>query len=229
LLVAAALASCGGSDDKQATTAATSISTTTKAPPAPPAPDGHLSLAEYESLRAVLKRAGRIGRVRDATTGARVVRSACSSLKSGTRTELILSIRRQCAQLVRVLVIATRFTRQQRECEQAARVGDVSCFAQLYRVLAGTARVVAVRFEEGNMIVRKRHLSGLCARVMTNSKPEIDKYRSLSRHSRGAALALEAKDQARLQRALAAIRQDFVGNDSESISSTLRQLRTCRS
>lgn len=228
LIVAAALASCGGSADKPASTAATSVATTAKAPPAPAAPDGHLSPAEYDSMRGLVEEIGKLERIKDTKAGLHAVRSACRGFASAPRTELMVANQSVCAQLVRLIRVVSRFDTQQKECQQAAQAGDLSCFAQLYRSLAGAARVIAVRAEAANAAGRKRHLASACARAVNTKPGEIDNYRSLTRDSRAAALALEAKDQARLQRALAAIKHDFDYDNGESTAKTLRQLRACK-
>jgi hypothetical protein len=226
LIVAAALASCGGSDEKPATTAATSVATTTKAP-TPPAPNGRLSAAEYETTREVVVRVGKLER---STTkvSTRALQSACRAFASGPRTELMVVNRSGCVQLVRLLEAVRQFGTRKQECEQAAQAGDVSCYAQLYRALAGTARVLAVRGEQANAVVRTRRLAGACARVVGTSGQDLDGFRAIARHARGAALALEAKDEPRLRRAQAAIARDFQSRDDESTAQILRWLRTCR-
>lgn len=230
LIVVTALASCGGSGDKPATSAASSASTstTTKAPAAPAAPDGHLAAAEYDSMRGLVEELGKLERIKGTKGGLRAVRSVCRGFASAPRTDLMVANQSVCAQLVRLIRVVSRFETQQKECQQAAQAGDLSCFAQLYRSLAGTARVIAVRAEAANAASRKRHLAGACARAVNTKPGEIDNYRSLTRDSHAAALALEAKDQARLQRALAAIKRDFDYDNGESTAKTLRQLRACR-
>lgn len=231
LIVALALASCGGSDDKPASIAATSVATTAKAPPAPAAPDGHLSAAEYESMRKLTKRFDKLGHVRPpAAAGVRSLRSACRGLAAAPQTDLMVAERSMCNQAVRLLGVIARFSseKERRECNRAAQVGDVSCFAQVYRSLAGSARVTAVRGEEVNAAARDRHLSAVCVLGVGFTKRGLDSYRVVARHARGAALALEAKDQARLNRALAAINADFKAGGVQSAAATLRQLRACR-
>jgi hypothetical protein len=228
LIVAAALAACGGSEDKPLPKATTSVSTPTKEPPAP-APDGHLSAGEYKSMQAIVTKLGKLEKIDDTAKGIRAVQSACRDFAAAPPTKLTLANKSVCGQLVRLLRVVGRFESQQKECEQAAQAGDVSCFAQNYRSLAGTARVIAVRAEAANAEVRARHLTGECASEVGTKKKEIQQYRSLSRDARGAALALEAKDQARLERALAAIKQDFDSGDDESTAESLRKLRACRS
>lgn len=229
LIVAAALASCGGSADKSSTTAAaTSVSTTTKAPPPPAAPAGHLSPAEYDSMRRLVSDLGKLDKAKGTAAGVRIARSACRKFAAAPSTELMLANRSLCTQLVRLLVVVSRFSTQKKECQQAAQAGDVSCFSQLYRSLAGTARVIGVRAAAVNPLVRKRRLSATCARAVGTTKKDIDSYKSLTRHARGAALALEAKDQPRLQRALTALGHDFDSTGDQTTAKTLHQLRACR-
>lgn len=226
LIAAAALAACGGSDDKPASTAATSVATTTKAPPAP---DGRLSAGEYDSMRGLVASVGKLEKLVGTKAGIRGVRSACRDFASAPRTELMLANRSLCAQIARLLEVVGRFQSQQKVCEQAAQAGDVSCFAQLYRSLAGTARVLAVRAEAANGAMQERRLTGACARAVGTPRGDLAAFRAVARDARGAALALEAKDQARLQRALAAITRDFESVSDETTTETLRRLRACRS
>jgi hypothetical protein len=230
LLAASALASCGGSSKTTPSTTqdTTAMTTTTTAAEAPV---GHLSAAEYESIHAMLVVFRKADGVKDAAGTIRVVRPACRTLASAPRTELMDASRSECAQILRFLMVAGRFVTGKAECTRAAQAGDISCFALLYRSLAGASRVLGVRGAELNARLRERKLPAACAREIGDTTRELRAYKMLSRDAHGAALALEARDQARLQRALAAIRADFntaAAADASAITSPARFARACR-
>jgi hypothetical protein len=229
LLGAWALASCGGSSKTTPSTSQDTTATTTTT--VAEASVGHLSAAEYKSLRAMLLVFRKADGVKDAAATIRVLSPACRTLASAPHTELIDASRSECAQILRFLMVAGRFVTNKAECTRAAQAGDISCFAVLYRSLAGTSRVLAVRGADLNARLRERKLPAACVREIGDSSRELGAYSTLSRNAHGAALALEARDQARLQRALAAIDGAFntaSAADKSAVTAPGRFARACR-
>jgi hypothetical protein len=231
LVAASALASCGGGSSKTTPSSTQSSPTTTATTTAAEAPGGHLSSAEYDSIHAMLLVFRKLDGAKDAAATVRVVRPACRTLASAPRTELMDATRSECAQILRFLTVAGRFVTGKAECTRAAQAGDISCFAVLYRSLAGASRVLAVRGAALNARLRDRKLPAACAREIGDSRRELRAYKTLSRDAHGAALALEARDQARLQRAVAAISGDFNNAnaaDKSPITAPSRFARACK-
>ncbi|MEA2494813.1 MAG: hypothetical protein QOJ29_2724 [Thermoleophilaceae bacterium] len=223
-----ALAGCGGSGDKPAGTQPTGTTTAERATPKEPEPRGRLTAPEFEAYKTYYGLVAKVAKEKKAGRAVPLAKRACRSIARGPQTMLVRTSASECVQATRVLRASAAFVTQAGECRRAATAGDVSCFANLLRNMAGSGRAEAVRAAELRHAVERRRLRGRCARVLGASPSQLNRLKALSRHARGAALALEAKDDPRYQRALKAVADDLNAiADEESANDVASITRFC--
>lgn len=223
---AAVLAGCGGSgDSKQTAPASPATQATTTDTPTAEAPTGRLSRAEYREVRAVYVALADLEGSTNLRSALRKGRPSCARLN--TRTELIELFRATCAQAFRFFATIQELDASQRECAEAARAGDTSCFAQLFRSIARSARVAGVRERAFNRELRRRKIGGPCAKEIGASRTDLARRDAITRDAFAAARALEARDQARFQAAATRLQATLRFTSESGPEETLRNLQTC--
>lgn len=222
-----ALASCGSSESAK-TASGTQTSTTPTEAPKPAEPTRKLSPEEYDDVHASFEMLKPLTKAQDDPKRMiAIVRPACSRLRIGTG--LVVAMRAQCVQAVRLLGAVRRLERETPLCTRHAQAGDVSCFANAFRLIGRSARVEMVREAAMDRELRRRHIRGACARSIGTSARDRETSASLTHDSLAAARALEARDEAGFQRAAARLTEHLdTPVDADVVEKALRDLKACR-
>ena len=211
---------CSSGPGSSSTTTPAATTTTSTATAHADEPKGKLSPTEYATLVRTTKRLGR---------GARhAALPVCRQLS--VATALVRAKRSECVQLFRMVGAMQSFVTKQKECTAAQQAGDVSCYVDLLRRLARSARVTAVRIAAVSQILHRRGIGGACASELAETNSNVRDVATLMHDSFAAARALEARDQPAAQAAAARLQADLrsLGSGGESTAESLRKLATCR-
>jgi hypothetical protein len=182
-LAAALLTGCGGSSSGPTATPPTQAATTTV--PAPEEPHGRLTKDEYAALLELSRDAHGLDRVHDLPHVIRRLKALCAEVQRAPRTGLMAAQDRACRRVVRFIAAALAFETERSYCIKATRAGDASCFGELFSRLARASNSAAASAREVNAELRRRGLSGRCARGIGASTPgELDEIHALGRAAR---------------------------------------------
>jgi hypothetical protein len=184
------LAACGRSDDQQE-----------QIQPGPPAPrHGQLSVAEYRVIVGEYRRLRPLRDGRDDPGAIARGRRACADLtKPGTA--LITRVRADCDNAMTFFEALRDVEQAASDCTLGSQLDRIGCVHDRYERMADAIRATNDGGVAINAELRRRDITGLCARSIGITEPQLAAYRSAEDAAHRAADAAGAGDPGAFQQA----------------------------
>jgi hypothetical protein len=170
------------------------------APVNPPQGRGQLSVAEY---RVIVREYRRLRPLRDGRDDPGAVargRHACAELRA-PRTALITRVRADCDNAMTFFAALREVEHAGGDCTRGSQRDRIGCVHDRYVRMADAIRTTDEGGAALNAELRRRGITGVCARSIGITRPQMDAYRRAEQAARQAADAAGAGDALAFQQA----------------------------
>ena len=177
-------------------------------------PYGRLSLAEYRAIVREYRELEPIQQGSDDPESLRKGREICAALREPT-TELVVRVRADCNNAMAFFAAFKDLERAGSDCTQDAQSERLLCARERYLAMARAIRQTATDAERINQELRHRGITGLCARSIGITQPQLQSYRRAEVAARAGAAAIAVGDSASFDQATRALSDALTSGSSD--------------
>jgi hypothetical protein len=213
VLVLFALVIAGCSDDDKEQAPAPTKADSRSSDPANE-PYGRLSLAEYRAIVREYRNLQPLQNGGGDPESLRKGREVCTALRQPT-TELVARVRADCNNAIDFFGALGDLEQASNDCSQDSQRDRLVCARNRYLAMAKAIRNTATDAERINNELRARGITGLCARSIGITEPQLQSYRRAEVAARAGANAIAVGDTASFDQASRALSDALTSGSSD--------------
>lgn len=212
VLLALALAGCLDSRDERPAPAQTKTESRSSDPANEPY--GRLSAAEYRAIVREYRELEPLQGGTDDPESMRKGREACARLREPT-TELVVRVRADCNNALTFFAALDGIEQASSDCSQDSQRDRLLCARDRYLAMAKAIRNTARDAERINDELHRRGITGLCARSIGITEPQLANYRRAAIAARAGATAIAVGDSESFNQAARALSDALTSGSSD--------------